>query len=45
MIGNDVRHAPRNWVTSPEFPGLAQELAAGAPMEHRLFPVLWRAQI
>jgi ectoine hydroxylase-related dioxygenase (phytanoyl-CoA dioxygenase family) len=43
MIGDDVRHAPRSWVTSPEFPGLAEELAAGAPMEHRLFPVLWRA--
>jgi len=42
-IGDDIRHAPRQWVTSPEFPGLAQELAAGAPLEHRLFPVLWRA--
>ena len=44
MIGDDVRHAPRSWVTSPEFPGLARELPAGAPMEHRLFPLLWRAQ-
>ncbi len=27
-----------------EFPGLADELAAGAPMNHPLFPVLWSAQ-
>ncbi len=42
-IGDDVRHAPRGWVTSPEFPGLESELAAGAPMDHPLFPVVWRA--
>ena len=42
VIGDDVRHAPRSWVTSPEFPGLRAELAAGAPLEHALFPVLWR---
>jgi ectoine hydroxylase-related dioxygenase (phytanoyl-CoA dioxygenase family) len=43
FMGEDVRHAPRRWVTSPEFPGLAAELPAGAPMEHPLFPVLWRS--
>ncbi|HYM44212.1 MAG TPA: phytanoyl-CoA dioxygenase family protein [Steroidobacteraceae bacterium] len=43
LLGDDIRHAPRHWATSPEFPGLAAELAAGAPMEHPLFPVLWRA--
>lgn len=43
LLGDDIRHAPRRWQTSPEFPGLAGELAAGAPMEHALFPVLWRA--
>jgi ectoine hydroxylase-related dioxygenase (phytanoyl-CoA dioxygenase family) len=42
-IGDDIRHAPRNWVTSPEFPGLRAELPAGAPLDHVLFPVLWRA--
>jgi hypothetical protein len=36
-------HAPRPWRTSPEFPGLADELPAGAAMEHPLFPVLWEA--
>jgi len=41
FLGDDVVHAPRAWRTSPEFPGLADELAPGAPMEHPLFPVLW----
>ena len=42
FIGDDIRHAPRRWRTSPDFPGLDAELPAGAPMEHPLFPVLWR---
>jgi ectoine hydroxylase-related dioxygenase (phytanoyl-CoA dioxygenase family) len=41
FIGEDVRHAPRPWTTSPEFPGLAAELPAGAPMDHPLFPLVW----
>jgi hypothetical protein len=41
FLGDDIRHAPRRWKTSPEFPGLADELPAGAPMTHPLFPVLW----
>jgi ectoine hydroxylase-related dioxygenase (phytanoyl-CoA dioxygenase family) len=41
FIGDDVTHAPRPWVTSPEFPGLAVALPAGAPMDHPLFPVVW----
>jgi len=40
-LGDDVRHAPRPWTTSPPFPGLERDLPAGAPMEHPLFPVLW----
>jgi ectoine hydroxylase-related dioxygenase (phytanoyl-CoA dioxygenase family) len=40
FLGDDVTHAPRPWVTSPEFPGLADELPAGAPMHHELFPLL-----
>ncbi|ABM33530.1 phytanoyl-CoA dioxygenase family protein [Paracidovorax citrulli] len=40
FLGDDVRHAPRAWTTSPEFPGLAGELPAGAPMAHPLFPLL-----
>ncbi len=43
FIGDDVRHAPRRWVTSPEFAGLAERLPAGAPMHDALFPVLWEA--
>jgi ectoine hydroxylase-related dioxygenase (phytanoyl-CoA dioxygenase family) len=41
FLGDDMRHAPRSWVTSPEFPGLAERLPAGAPMDDVLFPVLW----
>ncbi|MGL6111106.1 MAG: phytanoyl-CoA dioxygenase family protein [Rubrivivax sp.] len=41
FIGDDMRHAPRRWATSPDFPGLADELPAGAPMDHALFPLLW----
>ncbi|HEX3602550.1 MAG TPA: phytanoyl-CoA dioxygenase family protein [Steroidobacteraceae bacterium] len=44
FLGDDIRHAPRRWKTSPDFPGLAEELAAGAPMNHPLFPVLWCSQ-
>jgi ectoine hydroxylase-related dioxygenase (phytanoyl-CoA dioxygenase family) len=43
FLGDDITHAPRRWRTSPEFPGLIDELAAGAPMDHALFPVLWPA--
>ena len=43
FLGDDIRHAPRAWVTSPEFPGLAERLPAGAPMHDPLFPVLWEA--
>jgi ectoine hydroxylase-related dioxygenase (phytanoyl-CoA dioxygenase family) len=42
FTGDDVRHAPRAWTTSPPFPGLEQRLPAGAPMEDELFPALWR---
>jgi ectoine hydroxylase-related dioxygenase (phytanoyl-CoA dioxygenase family) len=41
FIGDDVVHAPRAWRTSPEFPGLSEQLPAGAAMEHPLFPVVW----
>ena len=43
FLGDDIVHAPRRWRTSPEFPGLVNELPAGAAMDHPLFPVLWRA--
>jgi ectoine hydroxylase-related dioxygenase (phytanoyl-CoA dioxygenase family) len=42
LLGDDIRHTPRRWKTSPDFPGLEAELAAGAPMEHALFPLLWQ---
>ena len=42
-IGEDVTHAPRPWKTSPDFPELEGVLPAGAPMTHRLFPLVWSA--
>jgi ectoine hydroxylase-related dioxygenase (phytanoyl-CoA dioxygenase family) len=41
FMGDDVIHAPRRWATSPQFPGLDEQLPAGAPMEHPLFPMVW----
>ena len=43
FLGDDAVHAPRAWKTSPEFPGLADELPAGAPMDDPRFPVVWQA--
>ena len=41
FLGEDMVHAIRPWVTSPPFPGLADELPDRAPLDHPLFPVLW----
>jgi len=38
--GDDTRHAPRRWKTSPDFPGLAEQLPAGAELDHPLFPLI-----
>jgi ectoine hydroxylase-related dioxygenase (phytanoyl-CoA dioxygenase family) len=40
FLGDDMVHAPRTWVTSPNFDGLDLQIPAGASMEHELFPVL-----
>ena len=40
FLGDDMVHAPRDWPTSPPFPGLDAELAPGAPMDHWRFPIL-----
>lgn len=40
FLGDDMVHAPRAWDTSPAFPGLVQELPAGAAMDHPLFPLV-----
>ena len=39
-LGDDARHAPRRWTTSPDFPGLTDRLPPGAPMDDALFPLL-----
>ena len=41
FLGDDITHAPRQWKTSPQFPGLETQLASGAQMNHELFPLLW----
>jgi ectoine hydroxylase-related dioxygenase (phytanoyl-CoA dioxygenase family) len=41
FVGDDVTWAPRPQRTSPPFDEVA--LAAGAPLEHRAFPVVWPA--
>jgi ectoine hydroxylase-related dioxygenase (phytanoyl-CoA dioxygenase family) len=42
MVGDDVTYAPRPHRTSPSFPGIEDELAAGDPLRSdRLFPLLW----
>jgi ectoine hydroxylase-related dioxygenase (phytanoyl-CoA dioxygenase family) len=43
FLGEDMVHAVRPWRTSPPFPGLVDELADGAPLDHPLFPMLWEA--
>jgi ectoine hydroxylase-related dioxygenase (phytanoyl-CoA dioxygenase family) len=40
LLGDDITHAPRRWTTSPDFPGLENEIAAGVTMNHPLFPLL-----
>ena len=40
FLGDDMVHAPRRWRTSPQFDGLEEQIPAGAPMEHELFPLL-----
>ena len=40
FLGDDATHAPRPWTTSPPFPGLVDELPAGSPMDHPLFPLV-----
>ncbi len=40
-LGEDARHAPRPWRTSPPFPGLAERMADGAELDDPLFPSVW----
>ncbi|MBT9466465.1 phytanoyl-CoA dioxygenase family protein [Hydrogenophaga sp.] len=40
-LGDDARHAPRPWRTSPPFPGLTERMADGAFLDDPLFPPVW----
>ncbi|WP_216094846.1 phytanoyl-CoA dioxygenase family protein [Sphingobium phenoxybenzoativorans] len=41
FIGDDARHAVRDWATSPDFPDLSETLPDGAPFDGPLFPLIW----
>jgi ectoine hydroxylase-related dioxygenase (phytanoyl-CoA dioxygenase family) len=41
FVGDDARHAARDWATSPDFPGLTDTLPDGAPFDGPLFPLIW----
>ena len=41
FVGDDARHAPRSWKTSPNFPGLGERLPAGAAFDDPLFPLVY----
>ena len=43
FTGDDVTWAPRPHRTSPPFDDVGDELQAGAPLDHPLFPVVWAA--
>ncbi len=43
-LSPEARHAVRRWKTSPDFPGLADELGDGAPFDHPMFPVAWPSE-
>ena len=40
-LSADARHAVRPWKTSPDFPGLEDELEDGEPFDHPMFPLAW----
>jgi ectoine hydroxylase-related dioxygenase (phytanoyl-CoA dioxygenase family) len=40
-LGDDARHAPRHWRTSPPFAGLRDRLPEGASLDDPLFPLVW----
>eukprot|EP00040_Diaphanoeca_grandis_P043920 m.10750 g.10750 ORF g.10750 m.10750 type:complete len:343 (-) comp8463_c0_seq1:71-1099(-) len=40
MLGDDMVHAKRSWVTSPEFYGITEEIDDGRPLAHEAFPLL-----
>ena len=41
FMGEDTRHAPRRWTTSPEFPGLLTPCPQARPWITRCFPCWW----
>ena len=38
FLGDDVKHAPRTWRTSPDFSDITEDIPTGASMDHPRFP-------
>ncbi|CAF2653874.1 unnamed protein product [Rotaria sp. Silwood2] len=43
FLGDDVKHSPRTWATSPDFSDITQQIKPGASMDHPRFPIIWKA--
>ena len=43
FLGDDVTHAPRTWITSPDFSDITEEMKPGISMDHPRFPILWKS--
>lgn len=43
FLGDDIRHSPRAWITSPDFKEITHDLKPGSPMDNAHFPVLWKS--
>jgi len=41
----DIRNATCSCETSPEFAGFPAELSADLPITHKLFPLIWPANL
>ncbi|CAF1474818.1 unnamed protein product [Adineta steineri] len=43
FLGDDIIHAPRTWITSPDFSKISQDIKPGASMDHPDFPIIWKS--
>ena len=41
FLGDGIRHAPRTWITSPDFSHLTKDIRSGHSMDQPSFPILW----
>ncbi|CAM4989641.1 unnamed protein product, partial [Rotaria socialis] len=43
FLGDDVRHSPRKWITSPDFSDITEQVKPGDAMDHPRFPIIWKS--